>query len=151
MKGVNVNDRFCCMYTWNPLTARKRCSRNYGWFTLHGNGTRTATGNWTSTIGNNEIWFLSLSFGPVWTFLWNISVPITVGPIPCTCHCPVPVQCEWAITPVSGYFTELLTFMSVIWVQRHLFVLSTRKKPKGYSHLHVHWKTFTKKEIRFPV
>ena len=30
-------------------------------FTLRGNGTRTGTGNWTSTTGNNGSWFLCLS------------------------------------------------------------------------------------------
>ena len=38
-------------------------------FTLHGNGMGRGTGNWTSTMGNNEPWFLSLSQTSV-----NISV-----------------------------------------------------------------------------
>ena len=32
--------------------------------------------------------------GPVWTFLYNILGPISAGPIPSTCHGPIPVQCE---------------------------------------------------------
>ena len=47
-------------------------------FTLHGKGTRTGKGNWTSTstIGNNGFWFISLS---------QTSVNISVQHI--TTHC----------------------------------------------------------------
>ena len=62
----------------------------YGLFTLHGNWTRTGTGNRTDTIGNNGPWFLSID-------------PI---PGPCAIPTPLPVpvlmQCGYTIRMGMG-------------------------------------------------
>ena len=50
--------------------------------------TGTGIGNWTSAIGNNGSWFLSLS---------RISVNIAPYRVPCTCSSPGSMQCEQAI------------------------------------------------------
>ena len=64
-----------------------------GLFTLHTNGTRTGTANWTRTVGDNGPGsFLCLR--PLWTFQCNILVPFGPSPVPCTCPGPVSVLYE---------------------------------------------------------
>ena len=62
-------------------------------FTLHGTGPEQGTGpaHWETVDPGTFPCLRS-----VWTFLYNTSVPIAPGPIPCTCLGPVPVQYDWS-------------------------------------------------------
>ena len=58
--------------------------KTYDLFTLHGNGTRTDTVNWTTTqetIGPGSFPFL----GPLSKFLYSTLGPIGTGPVPVHC------------------------------------------------------------------
>ena len=93
--------------------------RSDGLFTLHGNGARTGTENWTSTIEDNESGSFSC-LGPVWTFLYNIVGPILVPcpvpvPFPFACNVNVPHEpCDLRLASLN----KSLVWTNVSWVER---------------------------------